>query len=87
MTGYKLIQLAPGSYDVLLNGAIVASLARNSWDSRSIWCAELLEDLPPGKRPKPFTKLEHRFATLEEAKAWLKDPLVEGEGIRLRQQP
>jgi hypothetical protein len=79
MTGYTLVQLAPGSYDVLLNGTIIASLARGGWDSRSIWSAELLEDLPPGQRPEPFTGLEHRFATFEEARAWLGNPPVEGK--------
>ncbi len=88
MTGYKLVQLAPGSYDVLLHGTIIASLARNGWDSQSIWSAELLEDLPPGKRPQPFTEVEHRFATFEEARVWLGDPPVEGEGVRkLRADP
>jgi hypothetical protein len=82
MTGYKLVQLARGSYDVLLNGTIIASLARNGWDSSSLWSAELLEDLPPGKRPNPFTEVEHRFATFEEARAWLGNPLVEEEGVR-----
>ena len=66
---YTLVRLAPGSYDVLLNGTIIASLARNGWNSQSIWSAELLEDLPPGKRPQPFTEVEHRFATFEEASA------------------
>ncbi len=79
---YKLVQLAPGSYDVLLNRTIIASLARSGWDSQSILSAELLEDLPPAKRPEPFTEVEHRFATFEEARAWLGNPPVEGEGVR-----
>ena len=78
MTGYKLVQLAPGSYDVLLNGTVIASLARNGWDSKSIWAAELLEDLPPGQRPEPFIEVEHPVATSEEARAWLGNPIVEG---------
>ena len=76
---YKLIQLAPGSYDVLLNGEIIASLARSGWDSKSVLSAELLVDLPPAARPAPFTKPEHRFATLEEARLWLGAPAVQGE--------
>ena len=76
MTGYKLSRLAPGSYDVLLNGEIIASLARNGRDSKSVWSAELLADRPPGERPAPFTRLEHRFATFEAARQWLGAPAV-----------
>jgi hypothetical protein len=79
MAGYTLVQLAPGSYDVLLHGTIMASLARNGWDSQSLWSAELLEDLPSGERPEPFTEVEHQFATFEEARAWLGNPPVEGK--------
>ena len=74
MTGYKLSRLAPGSYDVLLDGEIIASLARNGQGSDSTWSVELLVDLPPDERPAPFTRLEHRFATLENAREWLGAP-------------
>jgi hypothetical protein len=76
MTGYTLSRLAPGSYDVLLNGVIIASLARNGRTSDASWSAELLVDLPPDERPVPFTRLEHRFATLEDARQWLGSPLA-----------
>ncbi len=74
MTGYKLSRLAPGSYDVLMNGEIIASLARNGQGGDSTWSVELLVDLPPDERPVPFTRLEHRFATLEDARQWLGAP-------------
>ena len=74
MTGYSLSRLAPGSYDVLLNGEIIASLARNGQGSDSTWSVELLVDLPADERPAPFTRLEHRFATLEDARQWLGAP-------------
>jgi len=67
---YSLSILAPGSYDVLLNGEIVASLVKNGKDT-SRWTAELLSDLPPAERPAPFTELEHEFANLREALQWL----------------
>jgi hypothetical protein len=69
--GYTLARLAPGSYDVVLDGTIVASLVRTGQPNDATWTAELLEDLPPEARPAPFTELEHRFGTLEEARLWL----------------
>jgi hypothetical protein len=69
--GYTLQRLAPGSYDVVLDGTIVASLVRTGQPNDATWTAELLEHLTPGERPVPFTDLEHRFSTLEEARLWL----------------
>ncbi len=68
---YTLSRLAPGSYDVVLNGIIIASLVRGGQTSDATWTAELLVDLPQGERPEPFTDLEHQFASLEEARTWL----------------
>jgi hypothetical protein len=68
---YKLSRLAPGSYDVLLNGVIIASLVRSGETENATWTAELLVDLPPEERPAPFTEMEHTFASLEEARQWL----------------
>ena len=79
MTRYTLSRLAPGSYDVLLDGEIIASLARNGQGSDSTWSVELLVDLPPDERPGPFTRLEHRFATLEDARQWLGAPATGAE--------
>ncbi len=79
MTGYRLCKLSPGSYDVLLNGVILASLVRSEASGGRVrtWTAELLIDLSPEERPAPFTEPEHQFATLEEARAWLGDPLIQ----------
>jgi hypothetical protein len=63
---YSLTQLAPGAYDLLLNGEIIGSTVRNSSRQPYTWTAELLKDLPQGKRPAPFTEIEHGFQTLEE---------------------
>ncbi len=68
---YRLVRLAPGSYDVVLNGIIIAGLVRSGSTSDATWTAELLLDLSPQDRPAPFTELEHRFSSLEEARAWL----------------
>ena len=68
---YRLSRLAPGSYDVLLNGVIVASLVRSGTSEDATWTAELLADLPPGERPAPFTEQEHTFASLRDAQKWL----------------
>ena len=77
---YRLSRLAPGSYDVLLNGVIIASLVRSGPGENATWTAELLTDLPPGERPAPFTEPEHTFARLREAQQWLGVPELGGEG-------
>ncbi len=71
---YTLSRLAPGSYDVLLNGIVVAGVVRDNDSREAAWRVELLIDLPPGERPYPFTKLEHVFGTLEAARKWLGNP-------------
>ena len=71
MRNYTLQRLAPGSYDVVLDGDVVASLVRSGQTSDATWTAELLEELPQGQRPAPFTEQEHAFFSLEEARAWL----------------
>ncbi len=68
---YTLSRLAPGSYDVLLDDVIVASLVRSGETSNATWTAELLTDLPSWKRPAPFIDPEHTFGSLEEAQRWL----------------
>ncbi len=68
---YQLIRLAPGSYDVVLNGIIIAGLVRGGSTSDATWTAELLLDLPPQERPAPFTEPEHTFVSLDEARTWL----------------
>jgi len=79
---YRLSRLAPGSYDVLLNGVIIASLVRSGETHDATWTAELLLDLPPGERPAPFTELEHTFGSLEEARQWLGDPEIRDAEIQ-----
>ena len=68
---YRLVRLAPGSYDVVLNGIIIAGLVRGGSTDNATWTAELLLDLPPQERPAPFTELEHSFGSLEEVRTWL----------------
>ena len=72
---YSLIQLAPGAYDILLNGEVMGSVVRTGYRSTdTTWTAELLEDLPQSKRPAPFVEIEHSFPTLEDLCAWLGNP-------------
>ena len=68
---YRLVRLAPGSYDVVQDGKVIAGLVRNGSTSNAPWTAELLQDVPPHERPAPFTELEHSFGSLEEARLWL----------------
>ena len=71
---YSLIQLAPGAYDLLLHGEVVGSVVRTTSFQPYTWTAELLEDVPPSRRPAPFTELEHVFASLEDLCGWLGAP-------------
>jgi hypothetical protein len=68
---YKLNQLAPGSYDVVLNGVIIAGLVRSGPTDGAVWVAELLVELPNGERPAPFERQEHVFPSMRDAKSWL----------------
>ena len=83
---YRLSKLAAGSYDVILDGVIVASLVRNSknsYHSTSSYhrsTAELPVDRPPEQRLPPFTAQEHEFATQEEACRWLGVAMERGAG-------
>ena len=70
---YTVQQLAPGSYDVLLNGAVVASLVREGGLSDAVWGwrVELLEETSPAERPAPFMAQQHAFRIRAEALEWL----------------
>ena len=64
--GYRLVQLARGSYDVQLEGEVVASLVQSRTSKR--WHAELLDE----REPRPaFKKPEHTFDSFAGAIAWL----------------
>ena len=68
---YTLQRLAPGSFDLILNGEVVGSLVRDvSKDGyEGDWMAEPLAEGPPF--PAPFTSEAHRFRTLSAAAEWL----------------
>ena len=66
------MQLAPGAYDLYLDGTVVRCGVRQP----ETWGAELLEDWPKGKRPAPFRKIEHSFPFVEELCGWLGHPNV-----------
>jgi hypothetical protein len=68
---YELQRLASGSYDVLLQGVVIASLVRSRSKGNALWTVELLEEMRPSARPAPFRKQEHKFASLGEAREWL----------------
>jgi hypothetical protein len=73
---YILIQLAPGAYDLLLHGEVLGSVVRTTSFQPYTWTAELLEDVPPARRPAPFTEVEHVFASLEDLCDWLGAPQI-----------
>ncbi|EIM29932.1 hypothetical protein [Microvirga lotononidis] len=74
---YSLIQLAPGAYDLLLEGEIMGSVVRTGTGNKNtFWTAELLEDRPQGKWPAPFREIEHSFPNLDALCEWLGNPPV-----------
>lgn len=80
---YALERLAPGSYDVLLDGEVVASLTRSSQASvrNARWLAELLTDAPAVERPEPFHDVAHEFESFVEACDWLGVPRPTGSEL------
>ena len=68
---YTLQRLAPGSFDLVLDGKVVGSLVRDvSEDGREgDWMVETLNDSPPF--PPPFESAKHTFSTLLGAAKWL----------------
>ena len=73
---YRLIRLARGSYDLELDGAIVASIVRDGDRGHHAvrWFAELLDEAGP--RPEPFSEAVHEFGSFEEVVTWLGHPDV-----------
>ena len=67
---YTLHRLAPGSYDLHLDGELMGGVVQLSKHNRT-WIAELLVDAPREARPQPFTEVEHTFSSFEELKRWL----------------
>jgi len=76
---YRLVQLAPGSFDVERDGKIIASLVRDSLASNR-WSAELLDERLP--HPAPFTGTRHKFGSFAEAVTWLGSPEVHARKLR-----
>lgn len=70
---YTAEPLAPGSYDVLLDGVVIASLVRNVHRNgpADTWSLELLDETPETERPAPFTSLRHIFKSRPAALEWL----------------
>ncbi|MGX9984635.1 hypothetical protein [Methylobacterium fujisawaense] len=70
---YTVEQLAPGSYDVLLDGVVIAALVRIVPRSRpsDTWQIELLDEMLPAARPGPFTSQWHTFRSRAAALEWL----------------
>jgi hypothetical protein len=73
---YTVQQLAPGSYDVLLDGVVIAALVRvvSHTGPSDTWQTELLDEMPQAKRPAPFTSQWHTFKSRQAALKWLGIP-------------
>ena len=72
---YVLHRLTPGSYDLVLGGEVVGSVVREvrGGAGDDVWHAELLDDPAPEKRPRPFSRIDHTFGSLQAVVAWLQE--------------
>ena len=70
---YTVEQLAPGSYDVLLDGVVMAGLVRSvhRGGPSDTWQVELLDEMPETERPAPFSNQRHIFKSRPAALEWL----------------
>jgi hypothetical protein len=68
---YTVVKLAPGSYDVLLDGNLVASLTRDIDGLDDEWRIDLLAEPPPSECPPPFERQSHTFSSYQAALDWL----------------
>jgi hypothetical protein len=76
---YALYGLAPGSYDLVLDGRVIGSVVREvRAGADNIWHAELLDDPAPEKRPAPFSRIDHTFGSLQAVAAWLGGAKIAG---------
>jgi len=73
---YTVEQLAPGSYDVLRDGIVIASLVRvlSHGEPSDTWQIKLLDEMPASKRPAPFKSQWHTFKSRQAALGWLGIP-------------
>lgn len=78
---YTLHRLAPGAYDLALDGRVIGGVVRNlsMHGEATNWRAELLDDTPTA-RPAPFQRGEHVFGSWSATLSWLGDPIVTEEG-------
>jgi hypothetical protein len=78
---YQLIQLAPDSYDILLDDRIIGSVVKSGSHDAPVWIAELLDDLPLEKRPLPFTMVEYPLRSFEDVRVCLAHPQVKPDPL------
>lgn len=70
LPAYSVERLAPDSYDVLLDGALVASLVRDT-DGSGATREWLLDEASTAARPALVIAQQHTFASRAAALAWL----------------
>jgi len=78
---YTVEQLAPGSYDVLLDGVVIAVLVRviSRSGPSDLWQVELLDQMPASERPAPFTSQWRTFESQAAALEWLGIPKIDAK--------
>lgn len=75
MTGragvYTVKELAPGSFDVLLDGSLIAALTHSIDGLGGGWRIDLLSEISPSECPPPFESQSHIFVSQQAALEWL----------------
>jgi hypothetical protein len=69
---YQLLRLTPGSFDLVLDGEVVASVVRSSIGGSGNWYVEPIDERGP--RPWPFSEPVHEFDSFADAARWLGNP-------------
>ena len=73
---YTLHKLAPGSYDLKLDGDLIGGVVKNG-PRAATWAAEMVGDLPSEALPAPFMKTGPTFPTLDAVFTWLEDEEIQ----------
>jgi hypothetical protein len=68
---YSVEQLAPGSYDVLLDGALVAAFVHGINGLDDGWRIDPLDEALSSDRTPLFSSQSHTFRSLPAALDWL----------------
>ena len=80
--GYRLLQLAAGSYDLELDGRLIGGIVRTEHRTRDTWVAELLQPVPARLRPGAVHRSRARVPELRRGAGLAWAPRGQAAGVR-----